>query len=176
MEPITLAGPAFGSANAARAAIAPLVQVRAGGREDIQARCDDLEDAVLAYFYDPTAENEMTLRQAHLKLARRCTDERTRTAARTLTFHVINFRDSAFSRADLDELDAARRKNGTTAPTEARLYRWIEEFHQVVRRGRLVRVGESAGRWLRAANPARLLRRRSAPALPTVNRPEHPSP
>lgn len=177
---------------AVSATIDPLVTLRAGGREDVHARCDALEDAILDYFYHPTPEHEMALRQAHLKLTRRCKDERTRTAAWTLTFRVINFRDSAISPADRDEWNSIqpspddfdameeeeyntpRRKNGTTANTEALLYLWIDEFHKVVRRGHLVRARESAGRWtrtsarwLRAANPARLFRRRrTAPALP----------
>ncbi|MGW7439598.1 hypothetical protein [Streptomyces sp. NPDC054849] len=180
IDPATAAAAAAGRA-AANAAVSkatgPLITVRAGSREDVHVRCDAFEDALFAYFYHPTAEHEVALRQAHLKLARRCTDDPTRTAAWDLTFRVINSRDPSISMADSDALieeydhadhyewthHTARRRSGITMDDEATLYVWIEEFHEVVRRGRLVRGLETIARWLRAANPARLIRRRNTP-------------
>ncbi|GFN09714.1 hypothetical protein GCM10010298_76780 [Streptomyces microflavus] len=152
-------------------AATPLITVRAGSHEDVHVRCDAFEDALFEYFYHPTAEYEVALRQAHLKLARRCTDEPTRAAAWDLTLRVINSRDPLISRADSDALMenydhhewvhyTVRRRSGISADDEATLYLWIEEFHKVVRRGRLVRGWEASARWLHAANPARLFRRR----------------
>ncbi|WP_327286607.1 hypothetical protein [Streptomyces sp. NBC_01205] len=175
---------------AAKAAVSratgPLITVRAGSREDVHVRCDAFEDALFEYFYHSTAEYEVALRQAHLKLARRCTDEPTRAAAWELTFRVINSRDPLISRVDSDALmedydhadhyewthNTARRRSGISADDEATLYLWIEEFHKVVRRGRLVRGQETTARWLHAANPARLFRRRNTPvAQPAAVRP-----
>ncbi|MEV6683098.1 hypothetical protein AB0N09_40515 [Streptomyces erythrochromogenes] len=85
-------------------ATGPLTTVRAGSREDVHVRCDAFEDALFAYFYDPTGEHEVALRQAHLKPARRRTDEPTRAAAWDLAFRVINSRDPSISGADHDAL------------------------------------------------------------------------
>ncbi|WP_331758912.1 hypothetical protein [Streptomyces anulatus] len=190
IDPATAAAAAGASAvgrTAAKAAVSratgPLITVRAGSHEDIHVRCDAFEDALFEYFYNSTAEHEVALRQAHLKLARRCADEPTRAAAWTVTSRVINSRDPLISRIDSDELmenydhsewtyNTARRRSGISADDEATLYAWIEEFHKVVRRGRLVRGRETTARWLHAANPARLFRRRSTPvAQPSAVRP-----
>ncbi|MER5482564.1 hypothetical protein ABT024_05020 [Streptomyces sp. NPDC002812] len=172
------AGPAVKAA--VSAASGPLITVRSGSREDVHVRCDAFEDALFVYFYRPTAEHEVALRQAHLKLARRCTDEPTRAAAWELTCRVIDSRDPSISKIDRDtlfedyshadhavwEFETARRRSGITADDEATLYRWIEEFHKAVRRGRLVRGRETIVRWLRGANPARLFRRRNTSVAP----------
>ncbi|MEV7445718.1 hypothetical protein AB0O22_32055 [Streptomyces sp. NPDC091204] len=183
IDPATAAAAAATAAGrtAANAAVAratgPLITVRAGSREDVHVRCDAFEDSLFAYFYHPTAEHEVALRQAHLKLARRCTDDPTRDAAWDLTFRVINSRDPSISKVDsdalMDQYDAAdhhdwtyntaRRRSGISADEEATLYLWIEEFHKVVRRGRLARGRETTTRWLHAANPVRLFRRRNTP-------------
>ncbi|MFD8414026.1 hypothetical protein ACFV2Q_20085 [Streptomyces sp. NPDC059650] len=183
IDPATAAATAAGRTAvkaAVSAASGPLITVRAGSREDVHVRCDAFEDALFAYFYRPTAEYEVALRQAHLKLARRCTDEPTRAAAWELTCRVIDSRDPSISKIDREslfedyshadhavwEFETARRRSGITADDEATLYRWIEEFHKAVRRGRLVRGRETTARWLRAANPARLFRRRNTPVAP----------
>ncbi|MFD3882617.1 hypothetical protein [Streptomyces microflavus] len=182
------AGATAAGRTAAKAAVSratgPLITVRAGSREDVHVRCDAFEDALFEYFYNSTAEYEVALRQAHLKLARRCTDEPTRAAAWELTLRVINSRDPLISRVDSEALmedydhhvwmyTTVRRRSGISADDEATLYLWIEEFHKVVRRGRLVRGRETTARWLYAANPARLFRRRrnTSVAQPTVARP-----
>ncbi|WP_030196291.1 hypothetical protein [Streptomyces sp. NRRL S-87] len=184
------AGASAAGRRAASAAVSgatgPLITVRAGSREDVHVRCDAFEDALFEYFYHPTAEYEIALRQTHLKLARRCTDDPTREAAWALTMRVLNFRDPSISRTDSDALreeyshadheewlsNTARRRSGISLDDEATLYIWIDEFHTVVRRGRLVRSRETAVRWLRAASPAGLLRRRNTPgAQPAVVRP-----
>ncbi len=164
----------------------PLVAVRAGGPEDVAARCDALVGAAVDYFYQPFPEHQKALRKAQLLLDLRCNDDPTRTAAREFMLRVIDYHDPALNQADweallpdgyyVDEEDEQRHRNalkrsdGTLFDAEAQLYAWIEEFHRVVHRGRLVRAREKAGRWLRAANPIRLFRRhRTTPALPTAN-------
>ncbi len=190
VDPATAAGAVRSAAQTASAVknvvsstTGPLVTIRAGGREDVHIRCDAFEDALFQYFYQPTAEHEVALRQAHLKLARRCNDEPTRAAAWKLTRRVIDYRDHPISQFEQDQMDAAsdlddleayeytveRRRHGMDWETEVLLYRWIEEFHTVVRRGRLVRAWETTARWAGYLNPARLFRRRTTPALPTAN-------
>ncbi|MER6256826.1 hypothetical protein ABT224_36335 [Streptomyces sp. NPDC001584] len=185
IDPVTAGATAAGrtAAKAAfSAATGPLITVRAGSHEDVHVRCDAFEDALFEYFYHPTPEHEIALRQAHLKLVRRCTDEPTRAAAWKLTLRVLDSRDPSMSKADHDALFEdyshtdhdewvyydARRRSGISATEEAQLYQWIEEFHTVVRRGRLVRGGETAARWLRAANPLRLFRRNTPVAHPAA--------
>lgn len=188
IDPVTTAATAAGRAAAqavlskVSTATGPLITVRAGSHEDVHVRCDAFENALFAYFYAPNAESEVALRQAHLKLARRCTDEPTRVAAWNLTFDVLNFRDPSISKADIEQRmknydaadhydwthNTARRRSGISLDDEAKLYVWIEEFHKVVRRGWLVRGRETVVRWLCAVNPARLFRRRSDPAAQPV--------
>lgn len=175
MDPITTGASAAGRAASAAisAASDPLITVRAGGREDIHVRCDRFEDALFDYFYHPGVDTEVVLRQSHLKLARRCTDEPTRAAAWTLMCQVVDFRDPPSSTAERDAAigdygnaeheewlyNTVRRRHGAEPGHEEQLYAWIEEFHAVVRRGRLVRIRETAVRWVRVLSPRRMLGR-----------------
>ncbi|WP_329492488.1 hypothetical protein OG618_36975 (plasmid) [Kitasatospora sp. NBC_01246] len=168
-ETATMAGTAASRAAgqvAARTVTEPVVAYRLGSPEDVAACCDALEAAVLEYFWErPTPERLLTVRKASARLQRRCVkDERTRDAAAELVARVIDFRDPAYVPAneppediqiqhmDFEALlhhNTLQRSSGTILADEERFNAWMEEYQQVVRRGRLVRTREKADRVLR---------------------------
>lgn len=193
LDPTTLAGPLAGQAiGAGRTASAPIVQVRAVGKESTKASADRLTSACNIYFLSPNTMTRVAMEDA-LDAVQQCCSQPVRTGAAALVDFLFELRDPVFvpceqenhlAATDDPQQDAidfwyfARQRRGEVLEKHEKLYRGEKAkfnalVHEELSRGLLTTAKLATAAWLggdgRLPRLARRVLRRRTPALPTAD-------